>query len=215
MKLLKMDIKWTTRIIQRIPSLLLILAAQALYFPINRGMHGGIAVQVPLDNLIPLIPIWSVPYAAVYALWGAALLWALFRAEDREFRACTIACLVTILTGMATFVLFPTYVNRPVIPGTDWASQFLRSIYTNDAVYNAFPSGHVYLTTLVGLFFSRWYPQTRMLWVVVWIIVTLSTLFTHQHSSIDPIGGLVWGYTGYRIGLWWNFQHNLSLFHKE
>jgi membrane-associated phospholipid phosphatase len=34
------------------------------------------------------------------------------------------------------------------------------------------------------------------------VIVALSTLFTHQHYLIDPLGGLAIAWIGYRFGMY-------------
>jgi membrane-associated phospholipid phosphatase len=68
-------------------------------------------------------------------------------------------------------------------------------------MYNAFPSGHVYITTLIALFWSRWFPQWRWFWGATVIVICLATLFTGQHYLPDPIGGLILAWVGYQIGL--------------
>ena len=87
-------------------------------------------------------------------------------------------------------MLFPTYIERPLLIGNDWATELLRYVYGNDDVYNAFPSGHVYLTTVISLFWMEWYPRYRWLWIAIVVSVLLSTLFTHQHYLPDLAGGL-------------------------
>jgi len=85
--------------------------------------------------------------------------------------------------------------------GDSWSTQLLNWIYTNDRMYNAFPSGHVYITTLIALFWTRGYPKWRWFWWVTVIVICLATLFTHQHYLPDPIGGLILAWLGYHIGL--------------
>jgi len=65
------------------------------------------------------------------------------------------------------------------------------------------PSGHVYITTLLALSFSRWHPRYKILWAVVVVIVSLSTLFTAQHYILDVVGGYIVALAGYHFGLWW------------
>jgi membrane-associated phospholipid phosphatase len=69
--------------------------------------------------------------------------------------------------------------------------------------YDAFPSGHIYITTLLALFFSRWYPRQKLLWFLILVIVSFSTLFTGQHYILDVIGGYAVAFSGYHFGLWW------------
>jgi membrane-associated phospholipid phosphatase len=104
---------------------------------------------------------------------------------------------------VGTFIFFPTYVPAEALPGTDIFTTILRFIHHNLGRYDAFPSGHVYITTLLALFFSRWVPRQKLLWTFVIIIVSLSTLFTHQHYILDVVGGYAAALMGYHFGLWW------------
>jgi membrane-associated phospholipid phosphatase len=179
-----------------------VCAVQALYFPINRGMSGGVALTTPLDTYIPLIPIWVAPYALAWGLWITCAAWAALRMEEALYRSLLISIAVVLAGGLACFLLYPTYVQRPALEGEGWAVEWLRFIYANDRVYNAFPSGHVYITTLIALYWSRWYPRQRAVWLAVVVIVALSTLFTGQHYLLDPLGGLALAWGGYHVGLW-------------
>lgn len=58
-------------------------------------------------------------------------------------------------------------------------------------------------TTLLALFFCRWYPRQTLLWILILVIVSLSTLFTGQHYILDVLGGYAVAYNGYHFGLWW------------
>jgi membrane-associated phospholipid phosphatase len=79
----------------------------------------------------------------------------------------------------------------------------LRIMHEHWGRYDAFPSGHVYITTLLALFFSRWYPRYKLLWSVILGVVSLSTLFTGQHYILDVLGGYLAALAGYHFGLWW------------
>lgn len=77
-------------------------------------------------------------------------------------------------------------------------------------MYNAFPSGHVYITTLIALFWSRWFPKWRWALSVTAVIVILATLFTKQHYLPDPIGGLALAWFGYRTGIRFSREWNVQ-----
>jgi hypothetical protein len=180
----------------------LLFGIQALYFPLNRFLQGGQEFKTALDEYVPLWPIWVLPYALICVWWIAAYLWAAWRMEDQLYEALFIASAFVSVGALTIFTVFPTYVIRPALSGADWPSQLLRWIYTNDYMYNAFPSGHVYITTLIALFWSRWFPKWRWTLYATVVIVLLATLFTRQHYLPDPIGGLALAWFGYRIGLW-------------
>ena len=180
----------------------LLFGIQGLYFPLNRFLEGGMELKTPFDAYVPLWPVWVVPYGLICVWWVAAYLWAAWRMEEQLYEAFFLASAFVSVTALTTFAVFPTYVIRPAVPGTEWFAQLLNWVYANDYAYNAFPSGHVYITMLIALFWSRWFPKWRWLLAGTVVMVILATLFTHQHHLPDPVGGLALAWLGYRLGLW-------------
>jgi len=192
----------------------LLFGIQALYFPLNKYLQGGMELKTPLDAYLPLWSIWVLPYALACWWWIIAYVWAAWRMDDRLYEAFFLASAVMQVSALTMFTLFPTYIVRPNLPTTgDWTLQLLGWIYSNDYAYNAFPSGHVYITTLIALFWSRWFPNWRWLWTTTVVLVILATLFTGQHYLPDPLGGLVLAWFSYHVGLWCtaNANHNQVL----
>ncbi len=180
--------------------LILVLALQMLYFPINRLAHGGVMLQTALDAYIPLLPIFTVPYLLALPWWLGSLVWATVAMPKPLFRALISAVLPVILCGTLIYILCPTYVTRSPVIAQGWSADLLRFIYQNDRAYNAFPSSHTYLTTLICLFWWHWKPHLRWLWVLILALVLLSTLFTHQHTLPDVAGGIALASAGYVFG---------------
>ena len=174
-----------------------------LYVPINRLAHGGIVFKTPLDGLIPLWPVWALPYQLSIIVWVIFLIWAVTKMDYPLLRAFGVSALAIMLTSYVIFLLFPTYVERPILTGNGWDIDLMHTIYNNDRPYNAFPSSHTYLTVLISLFWQRWYPRFWWLWSGFVVIVLLSTLFTRQHYLPDLVGGAALAWLGYRFGLWW------------
>jgi len=180
----------------------LVFGIQGLYFPLNRFLEGGVEFKTTLDQYVPLWPVWVVPYGLICVWWVAACFWTVWRMEEQLYEAFFLASAFVSVVALTIFTVFPTYVIRPALSDTDWPAKLLNWLYTNDYMYNAFPSGHVYITTLIALFWSRWFPKWRPVLAATVVTVILATLFTHQHYLPDPIGGLVLAWFGYRIGLW-------------
>ena len=187
---------------KRLAQLLALFAVQALYFPINRLITGGIVLETPLDALIPIWPVWGIPYLLSLVWWEACFIWAAIKMEESRFTAFFTGALFAMLTSYIVYILFPTYVVRQPVVGQGWQYDLLRTIYANDHVNNAFPSGHTYNTILIVLFWWDWRPRLRWWWVVIAIFVLLSTLFTGQHNLLDLVGGILWAWMGYQFGLW-------------
>jgi membrane-associated phospholipid phosphatase len=173
-----------------------------IYIPTSNRTEGGFEPRLPIDNF-PIWPVWVLPYVLCYVLWFASAAWIILKMEDRLFRAFITACMLTFSIGVTTFIFFPTYVPAATLTGNDLFTVLLRFIHETWGRYDALPSGHVYITTLLVLFFSRWYPHHRVLWTLVLGVVSLSTLFTAQHYVLDVIAGILVALVGYYFGLWW------------
>ena len=175
---------------------------QMLYLPTSERITGGIEPKLSID-IFPIWPIWVLPYVLCYILWFAAFAWIILKTEDRSFRSFVAACMLTFSIGVGTFYFFPTYVKAATLEGNDIFTILLRMIHETWGRYAALPSGHVYITTLLTLFFSRWYPRYKLLWIMLLVIVSFSTLFTGQHYILDVIGGYLVAWAGFHFGLWW------------
>jgi len=186
----------------RLGMIILVTGAASLYFPLNRSMTGGFNLSTPLDAWVPLWPVWVVPYLLCLPAWAGALIWAAWKMDGRLFGSFICAGLFVLLSAALLYYVFPTYVQRPVLTGNNWSAQLLEMVYRNDGAYNAFPSGHVYQTSLCCLFYNRLYPNHAWFWTSIVVIVVLSTLFTHQHYLTDPLGGLAIAWVGYRFGMY-------------
>ena len=187
---------------KRILFLVLVCCIQLIYIPTSMRTTGGIEPKLPID-VFPVWPAWIVPYMLCYPLWLFSSIWIMLKMEDRLFRALVAACLLMFAVANATFILFPTYVRQMTFEGNDIFTLLLRIVHEKWGRYSAFPSGHVYITTLLVLFFGRWYPRQRFLWGLILIVISLSTLFTGQHYILDVLGGYVIAFAGYHFGLWW------------
>jgi membrane-associated phospholipid phosphatase len=192
----------------RLAWLLALLAVQFLYFPLNRLVQGGVALRIPvLDNLVPLWPVWILPYLLSIVWWTACFLWAAWQMEADLYRALMSGAIAVMFCSYLFYLFFPTYVMRPEVTGSGFFYDIVRLVYGNDRVYNAFPSGHTYNAVLLALFWWRWKPRLRWLWVTIAALTVLSTLFTGQHHVADPLGGALLAWLGYRLGLWWAARH--------
>jgi len=187
---------------KRILAIAFLVGIQLLYLPTSEQTHGGVELKLPFD-IIPIWPVWILPYFLVFALWISCLIWAFFKFDDHTFRAFVIAFLFAGTISVAVFIFFPTYVKPALIDGSNAFANLLRSVHHDWGRYDAFPSGHVYITTLMALFFSHSYPHTKKIWATIVILVVLSTLFTGQHYIADALGGLAVGFSGYHIGMWY------------
>jgi membrane-associated phospholipid phosphatase len=189
-------------IARRFLYILIIIGIQMIYIPTSNRALGGIEPRLPID-VFPIWPVWVVPYVLCYPLWLFGFLWAIFKMDDRMFRSFVMAFLITCALSVSIFIAFPTYVREASFVGNDFFTVLLRFIHENWGRYNAFPSGHIYITALLAFFYTRWYPNQRTLWTIVLALVSLSTLFTAQHYIVDILGGLLVAWIGVALGMKW------------
>lgn len=187
---------------RRILWMLLAAAIQCVYLPASQATSGGIAPKLPID-VIPVYPIWVIPYYLTFLVWTFAVIWTLTKADDRQFREILAAALLTTSAGALTFVFFPTYVDLPVVRGSDVFSALLRLVQMAGGNHAALPSAHNYVTMLAAAFAIRFRPRWRWFWLITLTMIALSTLFTGQHYILDMATGLALGWIGYRFGVWW------------
>ena len=187
---------------KRIFFIVLVCCIQMIYVPTSFRTTGGIEPKLPID-IFPVWPVWIVPYMLCYPLWLFSVIWVILKMEDRLFRALLAACFLMFAVANFIFIFFPTYVKQMTFEGNDIFIIFLRIIHEKWGRYSAFPSGHVYITTLLVLFFGRWHPHQKFLWILILIMISLSTLFTGQHYILDVLGGYGIALAGYYFGLWW------------
>jgi membrane-associated phospholipid phosphatase len=187
---------------ERILLILLVSCIQMLYVPTSSQLTGGIEPKLSID-VFPVLPIWVIPYVLCYPLWLAGILWATFKMDARLFRSFIGAFFLACLSAVSIFVFFPTYVPQASFSGTDIFTNLLQFVHENWGRYDAFPSGHVYITTILALFYNHWYPRFRRVWVIIPVIVAFSTLFTGQHYLVDVIGGLLVAFLAHHFGCLW------------
>ena len=190
---------------QRFLLILAVLALQSNYVLATRFTHGGVDPRLPWD-IFPFEVAWIVPYTLCFPLWTAAGVWLIYHMDDQLFRATVAGLLLTCSIGIATFIVFPTFIVDPIVTGCDFISRLMLFTQQLDGNYAAFPSSHIYVSTGLALFYGKWYPRHRLLIALTFTMIALSTLFTHQHYVLDVVGGIVNGWIGFRFGLWWARQ---------
>jgi membrane-associated phospholipid phosphatase len=165
----------------------------------NRGR----ALHTPalaLDQLIPLQPVWSLIYGALYLF--LIVLPVLVITHDELIRRTVRAYLMIWLTAYAFFLLYPTVAPRPdgdIVPGSGFGAWGLRILYDSDPPLNCFPSLHV-AHSFVGAFAVwRWHRELGAVALACAAVVGLSTLFTKQHYVVDVVAGFALGAFAYAL----------------
>ena len=184
------------RIKNRFLRILSVLALQSNYILATRFVRGGVEPKLPCD-IFPFEPVWIVPYTLCFPLWAVAGIWLIYHMDDQLFRATVAGLFLTCSIGLSTFVIFPTYIVDPETSGNDFFSQLTLLTQKIDGNYAAFPSAHIYISTLLALFYGKWYPRFRAWLGITLLIIVLSTLslristFCSMYSEGSLMAGLV------------------------
>ena len=165
--------------------LLLFLA----YFPLNSPREHIHSLEMTVDDRIPLLPAFVFPYISLYVLLVISL-WRFLRAETRIFIIAALAISLDFVLSYLFFLFYQTQVERPVVLGSDVSSSILRWIYSTDKPFNAFPSLHTSLSTLLVLLWGKAGSRIQPI-IALWAaFIIASTLLTKQHYIADVLGGV-------------------------
>ncbi len=175
----------------------LYLFSTLIYLQTNRLTRNtdlAVVWKWSIDDRLPFLPVFVLPYCAWFVLVAAVFLWLVFdRGQKRRIYRHTAGVLLAMLLSALIFLLYPTYVPRPPVTGDDLVSRLLLFIYASDEPYNCFPSLHVAIAALKGVTLIRYGPAKiwfRVLITVLVVLIMLSTVLIRQHYTPDIVGGL-------------------------
>lgn len=157
------------------------------------------ALNSPIDDMIPFIPIFIIPYLLWFVYVAGSAVYFIF-ASQRDF----VKLMSFLIIGMTIYLIicyiFPNglYNFRP--DSLDADSPFaglVAWLYSTDTSTNVFPSIHVYNSIGVHVAINKSDRiKSRLLKnasLVLCILICLSTILLKQHALIDVIGGCVMG----------------------
>ncbi len=157
--------------------------------------------KIPLDDQIPIVSVFIVPYIWSYAFWAMGPM-AVSKCEKEHFRDFMASCLVSCLVGVVALAFFPTYMDRVaeglyVVPENptffDRLRMFWYSLDGSETAYNLLPSFHCINSTLCYLGVAR--RREIPVWFRVYSLVTTfliyaSTVYVKQHYFLDIVTGV-------------------------
>ena len=162
-----------------------------LYFLTGRMIpeNGRHLIWCKLDDYVPFLPIFAIPYVAWYAV-QVFTAWYFFQKDRKVFRKFVGYILFVYAIAISTFLLYPTAIDfRPEVTGKDIFSQIVALVYRMDNPTNVFPSLHVLVA--VGCAFAQCKtkvlgkPFLRVIWWLIALSICASTVLIKQHSVLD------------------------------
>lgn len=169
----------------------------SIYLPLNRYNVNTNIIKFSLDDKIPFVPQFIIPYILYYPLPFFVVLYS-FRYN--KVKQTTLAFIFVYLMSYAIFILYPTSVMRPLIITTsDIFSQAVKKLYEIDKPYNALPSIHNGISVLSLLILFTLNRKIGMISAPFILLIILSTLLIKQHYIIDVIAGAIVSFLSYEI----------------
>lgn len=156
-------------------------------------------IHVKLDDMIPFVEYFIVPYLLWFVYVAAVFVYLFFKNRREFYQYC-----IFLFTGMTLFLIVSTlYPNGHLLRPNTFARNNIftfavQILYQADTATNIFPSLHVYNSiaahravanseTLVGNRLIRGGSFVLM------VSIILATMFLKQHSVLDVISGILLG----------------------
>lgn len=163
-----------------------------IYELLNTRSHKAADLATSIDQAIPFLSIFIIPYILWYAYIFCYLVYICFK-DTRVYLKTLIMIVVGELICFVIYFFFQTTVPRPTIAGDNLLNNLVQWIYTNDRPFNCFPSIHV-LTTfaimLASLHIKNKHLITNLFIHVTGSLIIISTLFVKQHVIFDMVGSM-------------------------
>ena len=161
----------------------------------HRFSHYAV-IHTALDDHIPFIEAFIIPYYMWFAYVSLTLLYFMFSFEVEDY----YKNFFFLATGMTIFLiistLFPNMHHlRPVVmPRDNIFTHLVQFIYASDTPTNLWPSIHVYnsIGSMIALQHSRKVSRTgKIVGHIIGVSIILSTVFVKQHSVYDVLTAFI------------------------
>ncbi len=152
---------------------------------------------LPIDDKIPFLPIFVIPYVLWYPFMAALGVYLSFRdvAGMRRYAICLMTCFFSAVTFC---LLFPNGQDlRPVaFEQQNIFTELIGALYASDTNTNVLPSMHVLGSTCVvfGVFHCKYLKRLwlRLGTVMLALLICAATVLIKQHSILDAYIAIPW-----------------------
>lgn len=169
---------------------------------VTRRFH---VIHMAVDDYIPFLEIFIVPYLLWFAYVAVAVVFFFFHNVQDYYKLC---CFLFI--GMTIFLVISTiypngqYLRPRVFERDNIFVTMVQFLYASDTPTNIFPSIHVYNSIGVHIAVShseylkgkKWIQRGSLL---LMLSIIASTMFLKQHSVFDVITGCITAVVIYRF----------------
>lgn len=178
--------------------LLIYVLLVMLFLIENNVLTGKYNIHSTLDDFIPFIPIFVVPYFAWYFFIVKTAV-DFFNKSKEDFIKTFMSINLCMVIGMIIYLVFPNYQSlRPEFYTEDFFSQWVKLLQIADSPVSVCPSLHVAVSISLynGVTHSSCYknmPDVKFFTFVLTALICMSTVFIKQHSVIDVAAGIILG----------------------
>ncbi len=160
-------------------------------------------VESPLDACIPFVPAFIIPYF-FWFIYLIGMIAYTFFTDVASFKKCMWYIIITYSVTSLIYFIYPTCQNlRPDFTGNSLFSNIVSGLYVFDTNTNVCPSIHVlgsFAVCFTALKCERLNkPVVKILFTLLAILISISTVFLKQHSVIDIFAALVIAFLSYPI----------------
>lgn len=156
-------------------------------------------IHVKLDDMIPFVEYFIVPYLLWFVYVAAVFVYLFFKNRREFYQYC-----IFLFTGMTLFLIASTlYPNGHLLRPNTFARNNIftfavQILYQADTATNIFPSLHVYNSIAAhrAVANSETLAGNRLIRggsFVLMVSIILATMFLKQHSVLDVISGILLG----------------------
>lgn len=162
-------------------------------------------IQIRLDEHIPFIEYFIVPYLLWFVFIIAVFLYFFFTDVPGFYKMAKF-----MFAGMTIFLIISTFFPngqdlRPVVFERDNIFvDMVRALYRADTCTNVFPSLHVFnsLSVCIAISESSALKKHKGVCIGAYVLaalIILATMFLKQHSVIDALGAGLMAYVLYQF----------------
>ena len=167
------------------------------FFEGNPNLIGGV-----IDSKIPFNVGFIIPYCIWYLLIFL-IPYYLYKKDKNIFTKYIISYLFCTVIANIIFIIYPTYVDRPIVIGNSILELITRIVFWVDTpAQNCFPSLHcaVSMLFILYMFECKKCPlYLKILTLIISILIMIATLYTKQHVFIDLLSGDILAIVSYII----------------
>jgi len=177
--------------------LILFLLVKSVYLPLNKRKSKYYWKIKIIDDKIPLIPIFIIPYLGyfIYIITTIILLW-----NSSIINTFFITYIISYIVAGFFWYFIPNGVKRPIVKREDIFSKLITLIYKYDDDTNGFPSAHIFAALMCSYFLFLIFPQQIILITSITLLISSSTVFVKQHYVLDIVGGIITFWLSIMIG---------------